>query len=125
MSGNPAQKTYLVPTSKDGTLVARSLSVTNTGVVVKASPGKVFVIHAHNINASVRYLKIYNKATTPTDSDTPIMTLPLATGFNRFDFTNLGVQFSAGISYRASTELADNGNTAPSANETILHLTYV
>jgi hypothetical protein len=123
MSGNPAQKSYNVAVNRGGASVFRSLSVVLTGEIVKASPGQIYSIHAYNVNASVRYLKIYNKATAPTEADTPVMTIPLLTNVTSIHFP-VGVEFDAGISVRASTGLADNDTGAPTASQTIVNIAY-
>lgn len=101
----------------------RSLSVLATGLIVKASKGTLYSIDAININATVRYLKIYDKATAATEADTPKMTVQLLQG-SRFLSFPMGLRFDNGICIRATTELADAGTTAPSANETIVNLSY-
>lgn len=50
------------------TVSAKTLGTANAATV-KASAGKVYSLSATNLNASVRYLQIVNKATTPTNSD--------------------------------------------------------
>jgi hypothetical protein len=72
----------------------------------------------------VRYLKVYNKSNAVVgDTTLLVLTLPLAPGANQFLFP-AGVNFSASIGVRATTELADNGATDPAANETIVNITY-
>ena len=124
MSNNPAQKTYNVAVNKGGASIYRSLSVIATGAVIKATPGQIYSIHAINVNAAVRYLKIYNKATAPTEADTPLLTIHLPAADSRELLFPIGIEFLAGISIRATTELADNGTTAPTASETIVNITY-
>ena len=69
-------------------------------------------------------MKIYNKATAPTQSDTPVMTIPIpAGGAANVEFSN-GIAFAAGISYRASTAVADNDTGAPTANDVVVNLLY-
>lgn len=122
MTKNAIQQVSDQATPKSGASVFRSLSVLATGIAVKSAPGTLFSIHAHNVNATARYLKVYNKA-APTSSDTPALTLLLASGANQFLFPK-GIFFSTAIGIRATTELADNGTTAPSANETIVNATF-
>jgi hypothetical protein len=124
MSNNPSNKTYLAAAPKGGASIFRSINAGVTGQIVKAGPGKLLSIHAHNVNASTRFLKIYNKATAPTEADTPKMTIPLTTGNSTFFLGDIGADFSAGISIRATTELADNSTGAPTASETIINMTY-
>jgi hypothetical protein len=124
MANNPAQKTYNVAVTKGGAVIARDISVVATGVVIKNSPGQIYSIHAVNINAAARYLKVYDKATAPTQADTPALTIHLpATGSREILFP-IGVEFSAGISIRVTTGVADNDTGAPTVNETIVNMTY-
>ena len=124
MSNNPASKTYLVAAPKGGASSYRTIDLGVTGLVAKATPGKLISIHAHNINAATRYLKIYNKATAATEADTPKLTIALPTGNSTFFLGDSGLDFSAGISIRATTGLADNDTGAPTASQTIVNLTF-
>lgn len=124
MSNNPASKTYLVAAPKGGASTYRSIDAGVTGLVAKAAPGKLINIHAHNVNASTRYLKIYEKATAPTEADTPKMTIPLPTGNTALHLGDSGVDFEAGISFRVTTGLADNDTGAPTASQSIINLTF-
>lgn len=124
MSNNPASKTYLVAAPKGGASTYRSIDAGVTGLVAKATPGKLISILAHNVNASTRFLKIYNKATAPTEADTPQMTIPLPTGNTSLHLGDSGVDFTAGISFRVSTGLADNDTGAPTASQSIINLTF-
>ena len=104
----------------------RTLSPNATGVVVKAAAGQIYNLHCANINAAVRYLKLYDKATAPTAADTPIMTIPLPAGGVPVIFiSDHGIPFSNGIAYRAVTGIADNDNTGASASETPLNIQYL
>ncbi len=124
MSGTGNQRTSPKASFDGGAKAYRSINLLATGLVVKASKANLYSVSAHNINAAVRYLKIYDKATAATASDTPALTIPMpATGQINLTFP-LGISFLNGISIRATTELADNGTTAPSASETIVNLSY-
>ena len=110
---------FPVKTTKD-------LNATTTGVVIKASKGQIFAIDVGNANAAIRYLKIYDKATAPTNSDTPIATLLLPpTSARLIEISTAGQEFLNGISYRASTGVADNDNTAPSANDVVVNFYWM
>lgn len=92
---------------------------------VKATAGQIYTIIANNVNASVRYLKLYDKASAPTvGTDTPKMTLALpAASVQRFDFP-LGIKFDLGIAFALTTEATDAGTTGISANETVVNIAY-
>lgn len=114
-----------VPTAapKGGADIYRTISIAGSAAAVKSSPGRIFSIAAHNLNAAVRYLKIYNKA-APTSSDTPAMTIPMPTGAMPPLSFPAGVDFSTAIGIRVTTGLADNDTNAGTANETILNISY-
>ena len=115
----------VAPRVAGGLLVYRSLDVQAAGANIKASAGQVYGGRVFNAAASVRYLKIYDKASTPTSSDTPLLTIPVPNSQSiDLNCTILGVQCVNGIGVRATQNLADNDNTAPSANDVILDLLY-
>ena len=114
-----------VPTAapKGGADIYRTISIIGAAVAIKSSPGRIFSIAAYNVNAALRYLKIYNKA-APTSSDTPAMTIVLPTGTLPPLSFPAGVDFSTAIGIRVTTGLADNDTGAPTVNETILNISY-
>ena len=110
-------------TEVGGALPYSVTSVTATGIVVSSTPNKIFSIHWHNLNAGVRYLKVYDKATAATEADTPKFRFPMASGAGQPITFPKGAMFLNGISIRAVTELADNGTTGATASETIVNMT--
>lgn len=100
-------------------LLSAAASVNAT--VAKASAGRIYKILGYNAAASLRYLKLYNKATAPTvGTDTPVVTIPLSPslGFN-IDLGLYGEYFSAGISYGLTTGVADNDTGALTAADIV------
>lgn len=115
-------------TASDAATAHRLLSAAaanQDSTVVKGSAGVLYGIAATNSNAAARYLKVYNKATGPTSADTPVFTfyLPALGGISIPMPT--GVDFSAGISLRMTTGVADNDANAVAANEIIASTIYV
>jgi hypothetical protein len=99
----PAPSTYRV----------LSAAATTNGANIKASAGTVKGIQGFNAKASAVYLKLYNKATSPTvGTDTPVKTiyLPASAAF-AFDF-GTGVAFATGISIAMTGAGADADTTA-------------
>jgi hypothetical protein len=95
--------------------------------VVKASAGNVYGIVAFNKNASPVYLKLYNKATAPTNGDTPIKRYMVPGNTNGAGFVivhPMGVYCSAGIAFRLVAGMADNDNTSVSASEQLVNIDY-
>jgi len=112
-----------------GTLF-RLLSAASTNATsLKGSAGTLYAIYAVNLNAAVRYLKFYNKASAPTvGTDTPVLTLPIpasATGAGFIWNLDPGADFSTGIAYATTTGVADADTAAVAANEIILNGIYV
>lgn len=103
-------------------------AATTNATSVKASAGIVGFIYAVNLNAAVRYLKLYNKASAPTvGTDTPVATLPIpasTTGAGFFITIPVGVNFSTGIAFALTTGVADSDTAAVAANEILLWLGY-
>jgi hypothetical protein len=109
-----------------GASLYRKLGLTATKDEVKATAGTLYSITLENVNAAVRYVKVYNAAAAnvTVGTTTPVMTIRMAaTSIATYSFPN-GIDFSAGITVASVTELADNGTTGASANETIVHITY-
>lgn len=97
--------------------VHRLLSAANSenATSVKASAGVLFKLEGWNAG-TVTYLKLYNKASTPSEADTPLATfyLPASLKFD-IDFGPGGLTMGTGIAYRLVTGNADNDDTAVAA----------
>jgi len=102
-------------------------AATTNATVVKGAAGRLVGIVASNINAAIRYLKIYNKATAPNVGvDVPVMTLPIpATGQLNIDLGPVGFQFPLGIGFALTTLGTNADATAVAANEIKVALSYV
>lgn len=106
------------------TISAASTNATS----VKGSAGQVGFIYCSNINAAVRYLKIYNKATSPTvGTDTPVavFAIPGNTAGGGF-FTNFGpgIELGTGIAFALTTGVATSDTGAVAANDIVVTLGY-
>jgi hypothetical protein len=118
------------PTTNGGLLIQRILSAASTNATsIKASAGQVYTIYATNLNAAVRYLKLYNKASSPTvGTDTPVMTLPIPASTTGAGFVldtgGMGITFSNGIAMAITTGVADSDTGAVAANEIVINLLY-
>lgn len=118
------------PQTANGLSASKTISAATTNATsVKGSAGQVYAIYAHSINAAVRYLKLYNKATAPTvGTDTPVLTLPIpgnaaGAGFV-LDTGGMGIAFSTGIGFALTTGVADADTGAVAANEIVVNLLY-
>jgi hypothetical protein len=104
-----------------------SLATTNANVV-KAAPGNLYSIVAIGLTSTVRYLKLYNKASAPTvGTDVPVMTIPVPANTQGAGVAipfSMGVNFPLGISLAITAGSADNNNVAIGAGDVIINLTY-
>jgi len=118
-------KAVVGPQVSGGLSIYRKVDLGVTGQVAKATPGMLYGLVITNAAAAIRYVKIYNKATAPTEADTPAMTLKVAaSSYLVMDPATMGLEFSAGISARGTTGVADNDTGAPTANDIIVSLFY-
>ena len=111
-------------------LIARLLSAAaNTNsTLVKSSAGKLFSITGYNAATSVRYLKLYNKASAPTvGTDTPVATIALApSAAFHINWADIGLTFATGIGFGLTTGSADADTGAPTAGDIVgLNAYYV
>ncbi|MBN8493720.1 MAG: hypothetical protein J0M00_20115 [Burkholderiales bacterium] len=101
---------------------AASTNATST----KASAGTVWSIVANNINAAVRYLKLYNKASAPVvGTDTPVLTIPIpAGGLAQVDGGSNGIRFGTGIAWALTASAADSATDAVAAGDIKVAIAY-
>lgn len=100
--------------------LASSAASTNA-TVAKSSAGRLYKVQAFNNAANPLFLKIYNKATTPTvGTDTPIATLALPSKVTYdLDFDLIGLYCSLGISCAITANAADNDTTAIATGDVV------
>ena len=104
--------------------IHRSLALANTGVSVTATATRVFGWTVTNAAAAIRYLKLYNKATAASSSDTPVFTIGIPTLQTVSFYPTGGVNFPLGLSVRCVTEAADNGTTGATTGDVLSHILY-
>lgn len=99
---------------------------TNNATNLKNIAGVLGGIVAINLTATVRYLKIYDKASAPTvGTDVPVMTIPIPASTDGAGFVwNVPIMLSSGISYAITGGAADNDNTAVGAGNVIINLAW-
>ena len=105
-------------------------AATTNATSVKASAGTVYMITASNVNAAVRYLKLYNKASAPTvGTDVPVLTFIIPGGTTgagtNIPIPNAGINFSTGIAFALTTEITDVGSTGVAVSEIGVNLAYI
>lgn len=95
---------------------------------VKATAGTLFGITASNSGATVRYLKLYNKASAPVlATDVPILVIALPVGAVPIAINTgtLGQRFSLGIAIAITNLPADTDATVIAAAEVKVGLSYL
>lgn len=120
----------VVPTNRVAQVIGnfRLISAATTNAtVVKAGPGSITLIVASNLNAAVRYLKLYDKATAPTvGTDVPFMVISLPLGGVPVVIAlNSGIQFATGISIALTTGITDADTTAVAVSEQAVSIQWV
>jgi hypothetical protein len=101
---------------------------TAKAAAVKASAGTLLGLSLGNTNAAACYVRLYNKATAPLTSDTPVLryVVPGATaGAGReVQLPPGGLSFTTGIGIRITTLAADSDDTAAASNEVTVSAYY-
>lgn len=117
-----------LPNIEGGLLYAGLVSAASiNATVVKASKGQVYTITAYNLNAAVRYLKLYNKATTPapaTDAALLQGRIALPPAQQVYIEFESGLQFTAGIGFALVTGITDTDATAVAVSEQLVNIGY-
>lgn len=127
--GNTANTTAWLMTRTAST-PSKLVSASGTNATsLKGSAGTVYAIIAFNLNASPRYLKLYNKATAPTvGSDTPVQVFMIpgnAAGAGFALAPDCGIAFSTGIAYALTTGITDADTGAVAASEIVVNINYI
>jgi hypothetical protein len=108
-----------VPTTTGGPTVQRIKAAASTNATsVKASAGQVYGWALYNNTASARFVKIYNKASSPTvGTDTPAFTIIIpASGGTNVEWSN-GIPLGTGIALAITGLIADSDTTAVAADD--------
>ncbi len=95
-----------------------------TGWVVKSTPGQWYGYYIANVSAAYRYVKVYDIATAPDATATPVETLAIPPGSAANLSMPNGLQFSNGIAFRCTTGAADNDTGVPAAGDVIANVRY-
>jgi hypothetical protein len=117
----------LIPQTSGGTSgysVISSGAANQDAASVKGSAGQLYGYSLFNTTSSARYVKLYNKASAPTSSDTPVVRiyLPPTGGANR-DYAH-AMAFGTGLAIRITTGSADNDTGACSTGDVLANLEY-
>jgi hypothetical protein len=113
-------------TKANATSRIASAAATTNATSAKAAAGNIHTITGFNAAGSVRYLKIYNKASAPTvGTDVPVMTIAIPAGQSiGLSWLN-GYFLSTGIAYALTTGAADADTGALTLADVVgLNITY-
>ncbi len=127
--GGPGSAPFAAPSG--GAIPHQHLSTADDNAVnLKARAGTIYGIQVFNSNATIRYVKLYNKATTPAPgSDTPVKTLLIpgsssSLGAGVVHSFPVGLSFSTGIGYAIVLNMAVNDDTSVSSGDLMLNIDY-
>ena len=82
-------------------------------------------LYLFNTSAALRYVKLYNKATAPSEADTPVLRFPIPIGGGgTVALPDGGIPFSLGLGIRIVTGVTDADDTGPTANDVVANLGY-
>lgn len=110
------------------TTASKLISAASTNATaVKTSATNVGMLSAHNLSASLRYLKVYNKASAPTvGTDVPVMTIPLPAGaVIHVPIPAMGLRLVTGFALAITAGVADADATAVAAGDVVVNWSYV
>ncbi len=109
-----------------GSTASHTMSAATTNATsLKASTGTVYGLSISNANASARYFKLYNKASSPTvGTDTPVLTLQVPGSGTVIRAYPKGLALSTGIAWAATGGIADNDTTAIGVNDCSIDIDY-
>jgi len=102
----------------------RTLDCQPTGVNIKATPGEIAGWFLSNQASSVRFVKLYDKATAPLSTDTPLVTIMMPANSAANVIAPCGINTVNGIGIRGTQLVADTDTTAPSTNDLVVNIFY-
>lgn len=117
--------TATATTGGTSTTVLIAANTTNA-TSLKTSAGTLYGIQVFNNSTTIGYLKLYNKASSPTvGTDTPIkvIMIPVSSGVV-VTIPEQGVAFSTGIAYAVTGGIANSDTTVVAASAFIINIDY-
>lgn len=123
--GGVGETVGLNPLTTGGLTTFRRISTADVNAaVVKGSAGRLYGWALSNNNANPIYVKLYNKASAPDETDVPLITFMIPGGGSANFSTDIGIAFATGIGLRITTGAADADTGAVGAAEVIINLLY-
>jgi len=116
-------------THPEDLITARTTSAGDTGVVLQSGECRCVGFMITNIvGAAARYVKIYDKATAPTASDTPLFVVSLAAAGAAGSTVSFVIpnatRFTYGIAVRCTTAGADNSTAGATTGDVSITAFY-
>ena len=107
--------------------IYRNIDGQPAGVLVAAGQSFLTGWALTNLGVAARHVKLYDTATAPDITMTPVATISLpANGHSTANGNDGpqtgGITFQRGIGIRVTTGIADNDATAPTANDVVVNL---
>ena len=127
VAGTASVISSLTPSTSYGATTFHHLisAASVNATAVKTSAGSVNSVTVSNVSSSVRYFKMYNKASAPISADTPVRVVAVQPNTTiSVDTGSYGLRHSTGISYQITGGIANNDATAIGANEVIVAISY-
>lgn len=119
-------------TANQGTLTAPTTSNINSAATtnatsIKGTAGTIYAITCSNAGAAAAFVKLYNKATSPTvGTDVPVITIPIpAASIVSLNMGVLGHRFATGIGLAITNLVADSDTTAVAVNQVKVITSYI
>lgn len=109
-----------------GSTPSHTMSGASTNATsLKGSAGMVYGLSISNNNASARYFKLYNKASSPTvGTDTPILTLQIPANGTVIRAYPVGLALGTGIAWACTGGITDADTTSIGANDCSIDIDY-
>lgn len=115
------------PSASGGLSSATLISAASTNATsVKTSAAQLYAVQAFNLNASPRYLKIYNKASAPTvGTDTPVATFLIpGNGAGFIIGIPFGMALATGLAFAITGGITVADTTAILISEVAVNIQY-
>lgn len=101
-------------------------AATTNATSVKASAGTIANIELTNTSASMKFFKLYNKASAPTvGTDTPILTLGIPANGSRSFVPPVEWRLATGIAYAITGAVPVSDTTAVALNDVAVSIGYL
>lgn len=129
-SGIPQPVSLVAGTSGGWTPSHALTAASNNATSVKTTPGQLGGINFSNTNAATRYVKFYDKASTPSPATDAVkwpvtvpggsLSAPSVVLWNNAE----GIAFSTGIAYAVVANMSDTDNTSVTAGDMSVDILY-